>query len=163
MPLTLSPAARTSVTYTTPASTSPSSTLVSVALTSASSVTGVTVRPAAAKTLAATAPHGTAGWQTATLTSALARSARVVTFAGLPGGTAISRTFVANVDGVSAARAATTASMFLSDADAKTSAGAPSMICVARLELGPKLKVILASGCAASNCLPSVVNDSVRD
>jgi hypothetical protein len=53
--------------------------------------------------------------------------------------------------------------MFLVLAEAKTSAGAPWMIWVASPELGPKLKTTLDPGYAASNCCPSLVNDSLRD
>src|SRR6478735_1830761 len=51
--------------------------------------------PALPKIFWAALPHGTVSAQRTTLTSGLARSASVATFAGLPGGTAISRTFVA--------------------------------------------------------------------
>ena len=86
-----------------------------------------------------------------------------MTLPGLAGGTAISMTFVAKVFGSAAAPASTTASMFVALADAKTSAGAPEVIWVARAELAAKLKVTLTPGWAASNCCPSVVNDSVSD
>src|SRR4051794_30583508 len=91
--LTLAPAARASVTYTSPASTSPDSTAASADLTSGSLAAGVTVMPAFAKTSAATTPHGTAGSQIATLTDLLARSSTDVILAGLVGGTATVRTF----------------------------------------------------------------------
>src|SRR5882757_7179398 len=163
MPLTLLPAALTSVTYTMPASTAPRVTLASVDLTSASRVTGLTVRCALVNTAAAVVPHGTCSWHSATLTPDLARSASLVTRPGLLGGTAISIVFTANVADPVALPLSVTSFMFLVDADAKTSAGAPWLIWVARVELAPKLKVTLAPGCAASNCLPSVVNDSVSD
>src|SRR3954453_23657067 len=53
--------------------------------------------------------------------------------------------------------------MFFVLADANTSAGAPCTICCAKPELGPKLNTILTPGWADSNCLPRVVNASVRD
>src|SRR5215475_14601070 len=62
-PLTLEPAACTSVTYTMPASTLPVSTWVSTDFTSGCSVTGLTAIPAFLNTSAATTPHGTCGWQ----------------------------------------------------------------------------------------------------
>src|SRR5437764_12100220 len=82
-PLTLLPAAITSVTYTMPASTFPSSTWLSTDFTSGCSVTGLTVIPAFLHTCAATAPHGTCGWQSATFTDFFARSFTDLTFAGL--------------------------------------------------------------------------------
>ena len=57
-----------------------------------------------------------------------------MTFPGFAGGTAISMTFVANTIGSAAAPAATTASMVLALADAKTSARAPEVTWVARAE-----------------------------
>src|SRR6266576_4328644 len=101
-PLTLVPAACTSVTYTTPASTLPSSTWVSTDLTSGCRVTGLTVILAFLKTSAATTPHGTSGWHRATLTDDFARSLTEVTLAGLFGGTAISMMFLAKFCGVDA-------------------------------------------------------------
>ena len=66
--------------------------------------------------------------------------------AALLAGTAISRTLSAKTVGAAAALAATTPSIVVVDADANTSTGAPSVICVARPELGPKLNVIDAPG-----------------
>ena len=86
-----------------------------------------------------------------------------MTLPGFAGGTAIVMTFVAKVIGSAAAPAATTASMFFALADAKTSAGAPEVIWVARAELAAKLKVTVTPGLAASNCWPIVVNEPVRD
>src|ERR1700748_426136 len=85
-PLTLVPAAFTSVTYTMPASTFPSSTWVSTDFTSGWSVTGLAATPAFLNTCEATTPHGTLGWHKATLTDDFARSRTEVTFAGLLGG-----------------------------------------------------------------------------
>src|SRR5215469_515297 len=127
-PLTLDPAAFTSVTYTTPASTLPSSTWVSTDFTSGCNVTGLTVIPAFLNTEAATTPHGTCGWHSATLTDDLARSLTDDTFAGLLGGTAISAVFLAKSCGLDASPALTTVAMFLGAAEANTSAGAPSVI-----------------------------------
>src|ERR1700746_1714179 len=53
--------------------------------------------------------------------------------------------------------------MFFGDADANTSAGAPLVIWVARVELAPKLKVTFTPGLAASNCLPIVVKASFSE
>src|SRR5262252_604737 len=107
-PLTLDPAAITSVTYTTPASTLPSSTWVSTDFTSGCSVTGLTVIPAFLNTSAATTPHGTFGWHNAVLTDDFARSLTDVTFAGLLGGTATSMTFLAKSCGLDALPVVTT-------------------------------------------------------
>src|ERR1700761_8085902 len=101
-PLTLVPAACTSVTYTMPASTLPSSTWVSTDFTSGWRVTGLTVILAFLNTSAATTPHGTCGWHKAVLTDDLARLLTDVTFAGLLGGTATSMTFVAKFCGLDA-------------------------------------------------------------
>src|SRR6476661_1752626 len=128
------------------------------ALTSA----GISI-PATLTTSAATVPHGTAAWQRATFTRLLARSPTPVTLAGLLGGTAISMTFLAKSCGVVASPASVTCVMFFLLADANTSAGAPWVICSASPELGPKLKVTLVPGCAASKLLPSSVNASVSD
>src|SRR5690606_27359702 len=48
-------------------------------------------------------------------------------------------------------------------AAANTSAGAPSLICCARVELPAKLKVTVAPSYSASNRSPSSVNTSVRE
>src|SRR6478735_1243980 len=89
-PLTLEPAAITSVTYTMPASTLPVSTWVSTDFTSGCRVTGLTLIPAFLNTSAATTPQGTCGWHKATLTDFLARSVTDFTFPGLLGGVATS-------------------------------------------------------------------------
>src|SRR5215468_11685435 len=138
-PLTLDPAAFTSVTYTTPASTLPSSTWVSTDFTSGCNVTGLTVIPAFLNTSAATAPQGTCGWHSATLTDFFARSFTDVTFAGLFGGTATSMVFLTKSCGLDASPAETTSCMLFGDAEAKTSAGAPLVIWADSPELGPKL------------------------
>jgi hypothetical protein len=52
--------------------------------------------------------------------------------------------------------------MFPGAADANTSAGAPLVIWVARPELGPKLKLTVSPGWAASNCFPSWVKVPVN-
>src|SRR6516164_2858558 len=163
IPLTLLPAAFTSVTYTTPASTLPSSTWVSTDFTSGWSVTGLTVIPAFLNTSAATTPHGTCGWHSAVLTDDLARSFTDVTFAGLLGGTATSAVFLAKVCWLDASPALTTVSMFFGAAEANTSAGAPLVICVAKVELAPKLNFTVSPGWAASNCWPSWVKVSFSD
>ena len=82
---------------------------------------------------------------------------------GFDGGTAISMVFSAKTVGSAAAPAATTVSMFVVLADAKTSAGAPEVIWLTRAELPAKLKVTFTPGWAASNCWPRVVNDSVSE
>ena len=100
-------------------------------------------------------PHGTAGWHNATLTDDFASSLTDVTFAGLLGGTATSMMFLAKFRGPDASPAVTTWSMFFVDAEANTSAGAPLVIWVARVELAPKLNCTVSPGLAASNCFPS--------
>src|SRR5262249_9144173 len=149
-PLTLEPAACTSVTYTMPASTLPVSTWVSTDLTSGWSVTGLTAIPAFLNTSAATPPHGTCGWHSATLTDFFARSFTELTFPGLSGGVAPSMTFLAKFCGLDASPAETTCCMFAGAAEANTSAGAPLVICSARPELGPKLNFTVSPGWAAS-------------
>src|SRR5215468_5373589 len=162
-PLTLEPAAFTSVTYTMPASTLLVSTWVSTDFTSGCRVTGLTVIPAFVNTCAATFPQGTWGWHSATLTDFFARSVTDVTFAGLSGGTATSIVFLAKFCGLDASPAETTSCMFVGDAEANTSAGAPLVIWVARPELGPKLNLTVSPGWADSNCLPSWVKVPVND
>src|ERR1700734_440650 len=162
-PLTLSPAAITSVTYTMPASTLPSSTWVSTDFTSAWRVTGLTLIPAFLNTSAATTPHGTCGWHSATLADFFARSCTEVTFPGFFGGVATSMVFLAKVCGLDASPALTTESMFAGAAEANTSAGAPLVIWVARPELGPKLNFTVSPGWAASNCFPSWVKVPISE
>jgi hypothetical protein len=53
--------------------------------------------------------------------------------------------------------------MFVGEAEANTSAGAPLVIWVARPELGPKLNLTVSPGCAVWNCFPSWVKASVND
>src|SRR5215472_12369245 len=107
-PLTLLPAAITSVTYTMPASTLPVSTWVSTDFTSGCWVTGLTLIPTFLKTSDATTPQGTCGWHSATLTDDFARSLTDVTFAGLAGGTATCMVFLAKDCGLDASPALTT-------------------------------------------------------
>src|SRR4051794_27039853 len=113
------------------------------------------------KTSAATTPHGTAGSHTATLMPGRARSAGVVIPAGFDGGTAISSVFLTKSVGLNAR--APSAFMFFSDAEAKTSTGAPCAIWVERSELAPKVSLTLAPGWSFSNRALSVVNASVSD
>src|SRR5690348_2203806 len=162
-PLTLLPAAITSVTYTMPASTLLVSTWVSTDFTSGCKVTGFTVMPAFLNTSAATSPHGTCDWHSATLTDFFARSFTDVTFAGLLGGTATSMMFLAKFCGLDASPAETTSCMVPGDAEAKTSAGAPLVIWASRPELGPKLNFTVSPFCAAWNCFPIWVKASVSD
>src|SRR5262245_65746330 len=72
-------------------------------------------------------------------------------------------TFMANTFGFAAPPASTTSVMFFWLAEANTSAGAPLLIWVASAELAAKLNLTVAPGCAASNCWPSCVNDSVNE
>ncbi len=137
--------------------------MLSTDFTSGSRVTGVTVTFAVVNTFWALVPQGTCGWHRAVFTSALASEPTPVTLPGLAGGTAISMTLVANTRGSAAAPAATTASMVVVLAEAKTSAGAPAVIWVTSAELPAKLKVTSTPGFAASNRSPIVVNDSVSD
>src|SRR6266705_5621113 len=111
-PLTLLPAAITSVTYTMPASTLSVSTWVSTDFTSGCRVTGVTVIPAFLNTSAATTPHGTCGWHNATFTDDFARLLTDLTCPGLAGGTAISMMFFAKFCGWDASPTETTCCMF---------------------------------------------------
>jgi hypothetical protein len=53
--------------------------------------------------------------------------------------------------------------MFFGDADAKTSTGAPLVICSASAELAPNESLIVVPGWADSNCLASVVKAPVND
>src|SRR5580765_5310289 len=84
-------------------------------------------------------------------------------WAGLAAGTAISMTLLTNGVGLVARLAAVTWSMFFWLAEAKTSAGAPPTMLVARPELGPKLKTTLVPGWADSNWVPRVVNASLSE
>ena len=83
--------------------------------------------------------------------------------AGFAGGTAISMTFLANAVDDAAPPAWTTWSMFVWLADAKTSAGAPWLICWASADEAPKFGVTVTPGWAASNCFVRVVNDSCSE
>ena len=85
--------------------------------------------------------------------------------AGLPGGTAISSTFVAKSTGASASTSPPSVSlaMFFSSAEAKTSTGAPSVICVTRSEDPAKFSAMSTSGLAFSNSAASSVNVAVSD
>ena len=75
-------------------------------------------------------PHGTSGAQSTTFRSGLARSATPVIPFGLPGATMIWSRFVAKTTGSVPLRlAAVSLSMFAVSAEAKTSAGAPWVIC----------------------------------
>jgi hypothetical protein len=121
------------------------------------------VTPAFLNTSAATTPHGTFGWHNATLTDDFARSLTDVTFAGLVGGTATSAVFLAKSCGLDASPALTTVSMFAGAAEANTSAGAPPVIWVAKVELPPKLNFTVSPGCAASNCFPIWVKVPISD
>ncbi len=123
----------------------------------------MTLTPALDRTLAATAPQGTWAWHSATFTPGFARSATEAMFAGLFGGVTISIVFFANVVGLVADPASTTVAMFVGLAEANTSAGAAWVSWVASVELAPKLNFTVVPGCAASNCFPISVNDSVND
>jgi hypothetical protein len=93
----------------------------------------------------------------------LAKSFTDVTVAGLLGGTATSAVFLAKSTGLAASPAVTTVSMFFGAAEANTSAGAPSVIWVARVELAPKLNFTVSPGWAVSNCFPSWVKVPISD
>ncbi len=54
-------------------------------------------------------------------------------------------------------------SMLAVSAEAKTSAGAPSMICCTSADEASKLNVALASGLASVKASPTAVNDSVSE
>src|SRR6478752_1399651 len=133
-------------------------TLPRTSVTDDSSLTGARVVPVAFSTVSAAAPQGTCGAQTTTFTPGLARSAKELIDAGLDGGTAISRTFVAKLAGApSISSASVSLVMFLVSAEAKTSAGAPWVICVARSEDPAKFSVILVPGFLASKSLAILV------
>ena len=148
-PVTLPCAARTSVTYTMPASTSLISTFASVDLTSGSRDAGLTVTLALRKTCSAVAPHGTAISQRAILAPGLARSATEAIPAGLPGGVAISIVLLAKLTGCTASPAEDTEAIVFDDAEANTSAFTPWAICAASAELASNRKVTVTPGFAA--------------
>ena len=136
----------------------------STSVTEDSSLTGVRVVPVAFSTVSVAAPQGTCGAQTTTFTPGLARSAKELIDAGLDGGTAISRTFVAKLAGVpSTSFASVSLAMFLVSAEAKTSAGAPWVIWVTRSEDPAKFSVILVPGFFASKSLASSVKVAFSD
>src|SRR5262249_27844811 len=156
-PLTLEPAAFTSVTYTMPASTLPVSTWVSTDFTSGCSVTGLTVIPAFLNTSAATSPHGTCGWHSATFTESSARSLTDSTFRRFAGGGRPPVFFSRNFGGRAAPPGPPPSPMSPGAAEATPPAGARLVICWASPELGPKLNFTVSPGGAAWNCLPSGV------
>src|SRR5215467_263089 len=133
------------------------------ALSLAGIVTPLTLVPAAFTSVTYTMPASTLPVSTWVSTDFFARSFTDATFAGLLGGVATSMTFLAKSCGLDASPALTTASMFLGDAEANTSAGAPLVIWVDRPELGPKLNFTVSPGWAVSNCFPSWVKVSVSD
>src|SRR5215469_708071 len=135
-PTVLVPFALTSVTYTMPASASPSETFVTTPPTFCSWLTGLTVTPAFLKIVVASLPHGTCGAQVTTFRDGLARSATDLIWLGLPASTMISPVLRVNIFGVVDVRLwSVTVVMFVGLAEAKTSAGAPCVICVASDEL----------------------------
>src|SRR4051794_36465071 len=138
-------------------------TLPRTSVTDCSSLTGCSVTPARPATVTAAAPQGTSGAQSTRLSPLRPRSAKVLTCAGLSGGTAISSRFVAKGTGFTARSSATSVSMVEVSAEAKTSAGAPCWICATRSEEPPKLNATLTPLCAASNFLPMSVNVCVND
>src|ERR1700712_3250131 len=147
-----------------PASASPELTLPSTSVTDDSWLTGFSVTPAVFSTAAVAAPHGTCGAQITVLMEGEARSAKLVTCAGLPGGTAIARTLVAKSDGEPSMTFASTALVMLaSSAEAKTSAGAPAVSWETRSEEPANENVTWAAGWAASNSAPSSVKVLVSE
>src|SRR5207237_10565478 len=96
------------------------------------------------------------------LAPGLAGSARAAIGLGLPGATAISKWLPAKTEGdPSTSSASTIFCMFGSSAEAKTSAGAPFVICVARVDDDPKLNEMSAPGTRPSNTAPALGNASV--
>src|SRR6478609_472840 len=163
-PSAWSPAARTSVWYTMPASASPVVTLVTMPLTFCSSDTGVTATPAASSTCWVYLPIGTSGAAVTNVTPDLARSATDVMPFGLPLATMISSLFVAKTTGSPwLFPASVSLVMFASSAEANTSAGAPWLICVTRAEEASKLNVTFESGCSVVKAVPISLNDSVSE
>ena len=117
---------------------------------------------AAANTFSAAAPQGTCGAQMAIVLSASAKSARPVILPGLPFGTAICSVFETKSTGAPAPPASVTVFMVAGLAAAKTSAGAPALIWVARVALDPKLKVTVLPE-AVRKSAPIWVNASVSE
>src|SRR5215469_11436322 len=119
-----------------PASASPRLTLVTTPPTFCSWETGLTVTPAFLNIWVARAPQGTWGAQVTTLRAELARSLTDLMWLGLPASTMISPWLAAKIFGALDVRLwSVTVFMFVGLADAKTSAGAPCVICVASEEL----------------------------
>ena len=99
-----------------------------------------------------------------TVRSGLARSATPVMPFGLPGWTMISSRLVAKIVGSPAVLAASvTFFMLFWSADAKTSAGPPSLTVVARSLDPANTKFALASGLAAVNAAPRSLKAAVSD
>ena len=120
--------------------------------------------PAFLRASSAYFPAGTVGAASTRTTSDRARSARAAIFFGFPGATAIASRLVANAAGAPSRRfASTTFCMFPSSAEAKTSAGAPFVICVASVDDEPKLNVKRTRVFVLAKPLPALVKASVKD
>src|SRR5262245_18040149 len=164
MPSTSSPADRTSVWYTSPASRSPASTLVSRLRTSGSSVSWAGVTPALARASRPNWPQGTSSAQRPMFRSALPKASSPSTLPGLPAGTAISSSLVAKVSGwPSTASASTSWSMLEVLAEANTSDGAPARICSRSADEAPKFISTVVPGFSSSNVLAISPKASVSD
>src|SRR4051794_39699257 len=147
-----------------PASASPEVTFPSTSVTDDSSLTGFRATPADFSTDAVAAPHGTCGAQTTVATAGDARSAKLFTCAGLPGGTAMASTLVAKSFGEPSMMSAASAFVILaSSAEAKTSAGAPATSWETRSEEPANENTTRAPGCASSNRVPSVMKVVVSE
>src|SRR4051794_23036883 len=147
-----------------PASASPDVTFPSTSVTDDSWLTGFRITPADFSTDAVAAPHGTCGAQITVFTAGDARSAKLVTWAGLPGGTAMASTLVAkSLAEPSMTPPETALAILASSAEAKTSAGAPAPSCETRSEEPANENTTRVPGCASSNREPSVVKVLVSE
>src|SRR5580693_2197064 len=157
--VTLVPALRASVTYTSPASASPLVTLVSTSETAGSSLTGVRCTPVLSSMRWVAAPQGAGSPHTTTLSPGLPRSAKEWICLGSPGGVTITNVSDAKLTGsVSVKPALATVSICALSVEAKMSAVAPEVNWVASSEEPAKSKFTLAPGLSAWNCPASSVN-----
>ena len=133
-------------------------------MTDDSSLTGARVVPVSRSMALVAAPQGTWPAQATTLTPDRARSLKPVMRAGFPGGTTMVRVLVAKFLASPSTRSSPLSlSMFRVSAEAKTSAGAPCVICVTRSAEPAKLRVTSDPGLAASNFPAMSVKAVLRD
>jgi hypothetical protein len=94
----------------------------------------------------------------------LARSASDVIPFGFPGATMIDSRFVAKFTGADPFKTGVVnLSMFAVSADANRSAGAPSIICFAKVDDASKLNVTFTPGFFFVNAAPTSLNAVVKD